>query len=118
MNLKEYRMQEPGAETPVGIALRALAAAKPYRASRLVSALDEFVVTELDVAYRVLPEEPGGSIEIYIVPPRYVLIVPDAAALIRVNHIKAMVDIILIIEEYGESKWPEVRRFAIAALLD
>jgi hypothetical protein len=116
MSFKEYALVEPDADSLIGKLLTKMASAEPYRAGRLVTALEEFIWNGMESGYRVVPEEGEGAVEIYIVPPRYVLAVPDAAALLRVDHIGLRIEIIRVIEEYGgpseQSQWMEIRRIA------
>jgi hypothetical protein len=108
MNIKEYSFIDPGA-SEVGKQLETLANNHPFVAARLITCLEEFVVTDTDLANRVVVIE---QVEIYLVPPRYVLLhVPDAAALVRVDHAQRKVNIVRIIEEYGgfqeQAQWQE-----------
>jgi hypothetical protein len=105
MKLNDYKVVDPGAAgtSQAGQQLGKLANDNPFRAARLVDCLERFVATDTDVADRIIVE---GQIEIYVVPPRFVLVhVPDAAALIRVNHARKQVDVVQIIEEYDGTQW-------------
>jgi hypothetical protein len=113
MNIKQYTFTDP-ADTEVGNQLEALANNHPFVAARLISCLEEFVLTDTDLANRVVENE---QVEIYLVPPRYVLMhVPDAAALVRVDHARKGVDVVRIIAEYGgpqeRVQWDEIETFA------
>jgi hypothetical protein len=121
MSLSAYSMLDPSG--PVCGVLRKMASEQPYRASRLVTALEEFVWNGGESGSRVLPEGEEHQAEIYLVPPRFVLSnIPDAAALLRVDHVASMITIILVIENYGGPgegrQWAEIKRIANQALHD
>ena len=119
MNLKDYTFVDP-IGSAVGRKLEALAQKHPFRAGRLVTALEEFVLTDANAAYRIEPGDPG-QIEIYMVPPRNVLVhLPDSAALIRVDHPRRRIELVTIFEEYGghgeKEEWKKVRDIARQAV--
>jgi hypothetical protein len=85
----------------------------PRQASRLVDWLENSVVNE---ASRELCVK-NGDVEICLVPPRFVLVnLPDAAALIRIDHAAKTIEIVTIIELYGgrnePAEWLEITRSA------
>jgi hypothetical protein len=120
MSFKEYTLIEPEPESPISVVLRNMALFEPYKASRLVSALEEFVWNGVDVGYRVSPEESGGKTEVYIVPQKLLFGIPDASALLLVDHAYSRIEIISVIELFsgpGESEqWREIKRLSDKAL--
>jgi hypothetical protein len=121
MMLVAYKVIEPDA-TPVGAVLRHMANAAPFRAERLVSALEAFVQRDTQASCRVVAEA-GGEIEVFIEPPRYVLKhMADAAALVRVDHRKRTIELVHVFDDYGgageAAQWDEAQRLAGAALDD
>jgi hypothetical protein len=121
MLISVYSVIQPDAG-PIGAVLRKLARADPYRAERLVGALEAFVQRDTQDSFPVLPEA-GGEVEIFMEPPRYVLKhMPDAAALVRVDHRSRTIELIHIVEDYGGAgevgQWNEAQRLASAALDD
>jgi hypothetical protein len=120
MIIRSYEVIQPDAG-PVGAALREMARADPFRAERLVGALEDFVQRDTQFSFRVMPEA-EGEIEIFMEPPRWVLMhMPDAAALVRVDHGKRTIELIHLVEDYGGSgepaQWSEAQRWAYAALM-
>jgi hypothetical protein len=118
MIISAYEVIQPDA-APVGAALRRMANADPFRAERLVGALEAFVQRDTQASFRVMPEA-GGEVEIFLEPPRYVLKhMPDAAALVRVHHGRRTIELIHVFEDYGgageEAQWNEAQRLASAA---
>lgn len=121
MLIDAYRVVQPDAG-PVSAVLRHMARADPFRAERLVGALEAFVQRDTRASFRVLPEA-GGDIEIFMEPPRYVLRhMPDAVALLRVDHRKRTIELVHVIEDYGgageAAQWSEAQRVARAVLSD
>jgi hypothetical protein len=98
MNIKEYRFIDPGT-SEAGRQLEMLAYHHPFKAARLIANVEAFVLTDTDLAHRIVV---NGQVEIYFVPPRYILVKePDAAALIRVDQANRQVRVVRIVEEYG-----------------
>jgi hypothetical protein len=121
MIIGAYEVIQPDA-TPVGGVLRRMAIADPFRTERPVGALEEFVQRDTQASFRVMPEA-GGEAEIFMEPPRYVLKhMPDAAALVRVDHGRRTIELIHVFEDYGgageAAQWNEAQRWARAALDD
>ena len=91
----------------------------PFRMNRLITALEEFVCD--GPATRVAPAD-GVSIgvEVYLTPPRSILRgVPDAAALVLVNHRAQTIELIEVIDDYvetDEQDWLDVVSRAERAL--
>jgi hypothetical protein len=108
MRINDYALIDPkGSEA--GKQLSKLASDHPIRAARLVDCLEAFVVADTDLAHGISE----GQTVFYLVPPRFVLAsIPDAAALVRVDHAKRRVEIVQIIEEYGgvqeRVQWAEI----------
>jgi hypothetical protein len=99
-----------------------MARADPFRAERLVGALEAFAQRDTQDSFRVLPEA-GGEVENFMEPPRYVMKhMPDAAALVRVDHGKRTIELIHVYGDYGGAggvgQWNEAQRLARAALDD
>jgi hypothetical protein len=117
MRIDDYELINPR-DTEAGDRLTSFAHVHPLAAERLVRALEEFVHADTDLSYKIVED---ADIETYLVPPRYVLVhVPDAAALIRVNHASEQIDIVEIFEEYGgydePAQWQQVKDLALAAV--
>lgn len=103
MNISEYAFVDPEA-TPAGRALDVLARRPGGRANRLVAALEAFALENTVYADRVAPPHgaPRGGVEVFCVPPRGLLAcMPDAAALVRVDHGRRTVELVEVIEHYG-----------------
>jgi hypothetical protein len=112
MNVNSYTFIDPEG-TEAGAQFKKLGSARPFAADRLVQALEDFARTDTDLSCKIA----GSRIEIYLVPPRTVLAhVPDAAALVRVNHERQEIDVVRIVAPYGgydEAKqWDNVTRIA------
>lgn len=112
MRINDYSLIDPQG-SDAGTRLEALARAHPLRATRLVQCLEDFVRADTDLACRLVE----GGIEIYLVPPRYVLAhVPDSAALVRVDHQHRQIDIVAVVDEYGgyqeQDQWEDLMRLA------
>ncbi len=79
--------------------IQTLARQEPYKTARLVSSLEDFVrdgPAELVVKHAVRGRE------VYLVPPRLALLtVPDAAAVVLVDHDTQTLDIVQIIDTYN-----------------
>ena len=91
----------------------------PFRVNRLITALEAFVCG--GPATRAAPLDPlDAEIEVYLTPPRHVLrAVPDAGALILVDHTKKIVRLVEVIEDYvefDEQVWPDLVGRAHGAL--
>ena len=86
MSLKEYEIiDDPG--SPAGRQLGGMAHAEPRKASRLLTAVEDFVRDGVSAGMRMAPNAGGGTLEDYLLPPHYVLAyAPDAAVLIRIDH--------------------------------
>lgn len=117
----EYRLLDPDPGGAVVRTLGDIAATAPYRASRLIAALEEFVWNGPSDGYRIEPEDSGSLEEVYLVPPRYVLqTIPDAAALVRVDHSMLEIEIILVRSDYGgpdeKAQWTEIKAIAAESL--
>lgn len=103
MNISEYAFLDPEA-TPAGRALALMARRPGGRANRLVAALEAFALENTVYADRVTPPRgaPRGMVEVFCVPPRSLLAdMPDAAALVRVDHARRTVELMEVIEHYG-----------------
>ncbi len=118
MNISEYEFTPPGGAG--GRQLDGLAARHGGRAERLVGALEAFVTRNTAYSDLVAPaqREPRGDVEVFCVPSRSVLAeMPDAAALVCVDHRRRTVELISVVEAYGEpgsgSDW-KFREFAAA----
>lgn len=116
MRIDDYRFINSRDTVAGGEKFRALARAGAFAAERLRLALEEFARTDTELAWKVVE---AGEIEIYLVPPRYVLRgVPDAAALILVNHAVREIEIVDIRNSYGgydeETQWQEIKEIALA----
>ena len=121
MSFDEYHLLDPDPDGSVVRTLRDIASTKPYRASRLITALEEFVWNGPSNGHRVEPEDSSGLVEIYLIPPRYILrMISDAAALVRVDHSVLEIEIILVRDEYGgpaeKAQWAEIKQIAMTAL--
>lgn len=94
-------------------AIRTLARREPHKAARLVSSLEDFVQdgpAELVVKHAV------GRREAYLVPPRLALLtVPDAAAMVVVDHDVQKVEIVQIMETYDGASIEQWRGVLAAA---
>lgn len=100
MNISDYEFVNPAG--PGGAtALRTMASAHPFRAERLIAAIESFVAQDTDTADR-LARSADGQREVYLVPPGFVLAtVPDAAVLVLVDHAARCFSLALLVEEYG-----------------
>jgi hypothetical protein len=82
----------------------------PYRAERLVDAVEDFVRGD-PATHRVGPgtrviriDAADVVVEVYLVPPRdFLRAVPDSAALVRTDWQSLTVEIIEVIDEYVEA---------------
>lgn len=73
----------------------------PFRSNRLITALEEFVCGG---PATLVARSSGASVEVYLAPPRIVLRgVPDAAALLLVDHAARTLELIEIIDDYVET---------------
>jgi len=94
MRINDYTFIDPDG-SDAGTELEALGA---WRCERLARCLEEFVQTDTNLSCKVL----GDGVEIYLVPPRAVLAhIPDAAALVSVDHRQRRIEIVHIRREYG-----------------
>ena len=119
MSLKEYEFIDD-ADGPAGQALQRLANGSPWKASRLVTALEDFLRDELAGADRLAPAAAGGAAEVFLVPPRFVLAhLPDAAALVRVDHATRRVAVVEVIDICGGPgmQWAAIEVAAAHALV-
>ena len=117
MNIREYRWRDPAFRGPGGRDLRALG--HPERIERLVSALEAFVDADTTSAFRVAPELHGGPVEVFAVPPPTDLArLPDALALVRVDHPRRTLDLVAVFREVGgrDGLWQQITEAAQAAL--
>jgi hypothetical protein len=115
MSVKEYTFIDP-LDGNLGDALREWLRRRTSRASRLISALEEFVERDLDLSSLATERKRDGR-EIYLEPPRYVLAhMPDAACLIRVDHVPRTIEVVHLKEEYGgigeSQQWNQIRIIA------
>jgi hypothetical protein len=79
--------------------IEAMAKEAPYRCARLVTALEDFIERGAEFGTLVAGK---GELAVYLTPPRAVLRgVPDAAALVLVDHQTRFLEIIEVVEEYG-----------------
>lgn len=120
MPVEEYAVVQPVLQSTVGRAWHHLAQTRPERAERLLDALEDAVTAGLASSYRVLPQNPG-SVEVFMVPPRYaLLVVSDAAALVRVDHVAQTIEIIEVVENYGNpnepAQWLRLQQIAAQAI--
>lgn len=105
MRFNDYEFIDPQG-SDVGVELERLG---PWGCERLARCLESFVQTDTDLSCKVL----GESIEIYLVPSRIVLAhIPDAAALVSVDHGRRRIEIAHVRQEYGgynePSQWAEI----------
>ena len=119
MRIHEYQVIDR-TDTEAAEQLKELANSHPHRAARLMDVLEEFVQMDTNSSYRV-NSDARGTVEIYIVPPRYVLRhLPDAAALVRVSHTRREIELVEVMEEYGgfdeDDQWKEIIILAEKAL--
>lgn len=118
MSFREYEVVDDPAGR-AGRQLDKLARTAPWSASRLLTAVEDFIRDGLLGGDR-LAGAAGGAVEVYLVPPRFVLAhLPDAAALIRVDHAGKRIEFVRIIASCGgpgETQWAEIEAMAEAAL--
>jgi hypothetical protein len=122
MSWNDYEMENlDDPSSPAGNAMRALAAKDPHRLDRLLTALEDFTATPLTYADRLSPPHPNPSgNEAYVVPQRYALgSMPDAAALVLVEHSRQFISFDEIFEELGltpsfAADWQRIRQRASA----
>lgn len=117
MRINDYEFMNPFG-TAAGDQLKGLGRRNPLAAERLIRAMEDFASTNTDLACKVIDR---GDVEIFLVPPRYVLAhVPDAAVLIRVDHAGAQIDVIEIFAEYGgydePVQWEHIKELALGAV--
>jgi hypothetical protein len=117
MRINDYEFMNPQ-DTAAGDQLTRLGRAHPLAAERAVRALEKFAGTDTGLACKVIE---AGDVEVYLVPPRWVLVhIPDSAALIRVNHASKQIDIVEILEDYGgidePAQWEQAKELALAAM--
>lgn len=103
-----------------GKAIKEMARKSTWRASRLFSALEDFVVTKTRFSCRAAPDA-ESAVEVYLVPPRYVLAhLPDAAALVKVGHGMQKIELVHVFQEYGgageKAQWRAAQSLALSAL--
>ena len=120
MSYREYTMATDPVSSPLGRALVKMAHDAQHAAARLVTALEEFLRADSHTPYNVL-QDLERRVDVCIVPPRYVLLgVPDAAALLRVDHSARRIDLIEIIDDYGGpgegAQWQQIIKSASEAL--
>jgi hypothetical protein len=119
MNLNDYEVRNPLGSS-LGEELRKLARQHPFRTRDLITALEEFVRSNGESA-DCIGRSADAAIEIYLVPPRFILRqLPSAAAMVRVNHAPREIRLTLIIEEYGgideSAQWNEMRELAVVQI--
>jgi hypothetical protein len=116
MRINDYTFIDPiGTES--GDRFKALARGRPQAAERLRRAIEAFIKVDTELSCKVVE---SADVEIYLVPPHYVLhTVPDAAALMRVDHAARAIDIANILDEYGgydeTAQWTAVKEMALTA---
>jgi len=111
MRVTDYQIKDAGRS--VWTQMKAFSEQHPFRAARLTTALEEFVLNDTEFAFCVLPEKKQGSVEVYMIPPRYVVMhIPDAAALVRVDHTNRTIELVEMFEDYGgfgeEKQWQDL----------
>lgn len=116
MKINDYEVEDPKG-SPAGRQLEDLTHAHPFRTERLVQSLEDFVRNDTTNACHVAGSASAAT-EVFLVPPRFVLAhVPDAAALVRVSHERAEIEIVEIIIEYGgyneQAQWERVKKLAL-----
>ncbi|MGH7042969.1 MAG: hypothetical protein ACREFY_12670 [Acetobacteraceae bacterium] len=82
-------------------------------------ALKDFIKADTDRAFRVAPEVHGGPVEIFAVPPPADLArLPDALALVRLDHRRRSIDLVAVFREVGDrdDMWQQITEAAQAAL--
>jgi hypothetical protein len=87
-------------------------------ASRLVTAMEDFVLSD-GAAGTSMAVSANGSREVFLVPPRYVINhIPDAAGLLRVDHAKQRIEPIAIYDQCGgpTCNWSDIQQAAQAAI--
>jgi hypothetical protein len=115
VSLDDYEFVDPQG-TGVGAELQEFADSHPVRAARLVDWLESCIANEAS-RERCFTD---GKVDVYLVPPRFVLAnLPDAAALVRVDHLTRKIDLIKIIAVYGgyneAAEWEQVKKLAAKA---
>ena len=116
MRISDYSFIDPGEDTEAAEQFQRLESNHHWRAARLITLLEEFVAKDTNSAHRIIVK---GQIEIYFIPPLYVLVrVSDAAALVRVDHGRKQVEIVQVIEEYGAGVHEVDDRDVLATPLD
>lgn len=110
MNLQEYEFPVPAPGTKLGEKLSNLANQAPHKFSRLVTALEDFIRDPAQ-GTRICPvNDEEAKAEVYLTPPRFILHhLPDAALLVRLDHVERRIDVVEVVEEYGgageEAQW-------------
>lgn len=100
MNISDYEFVDP-AGSPLGLKEKKLDRERPDLMNRLIGALEEFARGDTVSADR-LARSADGLIEVYMVPPRFVLAhLPDGAVLVRVDHRYRKLELVTIVDEYG-----------------
>ena len=117
MKLSDYRWEDPELQDEGGRALRALD--NPHRIARLVRALEAFLEADSDTAFRIAPELHGGPVEVFAVPPPADLArLPDALALVRVDHRARILSLVAVFRDVGThpGTWSRIQEAARQAL--
>ena len=121
MNISDY-VVKPFDRRSIERKFMALAASEPLKAERLVRALEEFVQQDTGASCCVGASPNGGDVEIFMVPPRKeVALIPDAVAVVKVDHTKSTISITYLDPDYGVGReaaaWQAVQRAAQAAIM-
>ena len=116
MTLDDYEFIDPKG-TAVGVDLERLANQHPARAGRLIDWLENCVINEASRDLCVV----GENAEVYLVPPRFLLSnLPDAAALMRVDHSNKKIELVKVMELYGgygeAAQWDAITKVAQKAV--
>ena len=121
MNISDYDVK-PFDRRQIERQFRALAASEPLKAERLVRALEEFVQQDTTASCCVGASPNGGYVEVFMVPTRKeVALIPDAVAVVKVDHPSATISITYLDPDYGIGReaadWQAVQRAAQAAIM-
>jgi hypothetical protein len=112
MSLNDYEFVDPQG-TEIGEELQRLADNHPNRTAKLVDWLESCMTNEASRELCITE----GKVDIYLVPPRFVLEnLPDAAALLRIDHLTKRIHLVKIIPVYGAyneaAQWEEIKSWA------
>ncbi len=119
MSYKDYdTVDDPG--SPAGQEFVRLAKTQPRKASRLLTAVDDFVDSD-GASGEKMATGSGNALqeEVYLVPHSYLLAsLPDAAVLVRIDHTTQKIEFVEIYEMCGGPgyAWSAIGVRAAAAL--